>query len=139
MTFRRLLLPVFLLGLILTNIKAILVFIFHPLLKHRFFSLSLFSLIIYLAIFAQALLIRQTPTTVRLSNYDQDLNALSITDFNKFPILKKNLLSLEQQTGGTTLLYLNLALIAHYQGQAEEFEFFQSQARRLDPNHQIFR
>lgn len=139
MTLRRwFLFPFFLIGLVLTNFKAILVFVLHPLLQHRFFSFSLFMLIIYLAVFSQALIGNKTDQTIKLTAYTKSENNLSILNFDKFQNLKENLLVLEEKTGGTTLLYLNLALISHYQGEEQAYLGYQSQAKLLDPNNQIF-
>ncbi|MCL4208340.1 hypothetical protein KJZ63_01755 [Patescibacteria group bacterium] len=140
MTWRRwFLFPFFLIGLLLTNFKAILIFILHPLLKHRFFSFSLFILIIYLAIFGQALVKNKQTTTIKLTTNTQSENKISFLNFDKFKNLKNNLNELEKKTGGTTLIYLNLALISHYQGEDQSYQDYQLKSKNLDPNHPIFK
>lgn len=123
----------------MTNFKAILVFILHPLLKHRFFSFSLFILIIYLAIFGQAIIKNKQTTTIKLTAYTQSENKISFLNFDKFKNLKNNLNELEKKTGGTTFVYLNLALVAHYQGEDQLYQGFQLKSKSLDPNHSIFK
>lgn len=140
MTLRRwFLFPFFLIGLLLTNLKAILVFILHPLLKHRFFSFSLFILVIYLAIFSQALIGKKPTETIKLTAYTQSASTLSLLNFNKFQNLEESLVKLEQKTGGTTMIYLNLALIAHYQGEDQKYLDNEAKSKLLDPNNQIFK
>ncbi len=123
----------------MTNIKAILVFILHPLLKHRFFSFSLFILIVYLAIFSQALIVKKENQTIKLTAYTKSQNHLSVLNFDKFRNLEENLFEIEEKTSGTTLIYLNLALIAHYQGNQQAYLDYQDKAKFLDPNNQIFK
>lgn len=139
MTFKWLIFPVFLIGLILTNIKAGLIFLFHPIIKYRFFSFSLIALILYLTFFASSIFRPSAPVTVKLTNYSQTLDTLSLINFNKFQKLEGNLKQLEKNTGGTTLVYLNLALVAHYQGKLAQYNQYWQQAASLDPNHQIFK
>lgn len=139
MKFKWFLFPVFIIGLLLTNIKATLVFALHPLIKYRFFSFSLIALIVYLTFFTAAIFRPSAPITVKLTNYSQNFDTLSLINFSRFQKLEENLRQLEKSTGGTTLTYLNLALVAHYQGQTAEYNHFWQQAADLDPNHQIFR
>lgn len=138
MKLKVLTLPFFISGLILINLRGLLIVIFFPLLKHRFFSLSLFLLLIYLAIFGQALIYTPPSQTIKITNYSEKMETLPLHNFTKFTSLKEKIVQIIQLSGGTTNLYLNLGLLAYYQNQRAEADQAWARARQLDPNHPIF-
>lgn len=125
-------------GLLLVNLRGLLIVLFYPLIKHKFFSLTLFILLIYLAIFGQSLLITPPTQTIKLTNYSERIETLPLNNFTRFSELKEKITQYLLASGGTTNLYLNLGLLSHYQNRQAQATQAWEQARQLDPNHPIF-
>lgn len=138
MKLKVLALPFFISGLILINLRGLLIVILFPLLKHRFFSLTVCFLLIYLAIFGQALVLSPPTKTLKVTNFSEKIETLPLHNITKFVGLREQITHLIQVSGGTTNLYLNLGLLSYYQNQRTEADRAWENARRLDPNHPIF-